>query len=129
MHDIKHARESIAQKLLVTFLTLTGLLLVGRIYFFLDFLPTNFWGHNSVAEVFSVFLSAFRFDISVASGLIFFPAVGTLLLFPFSINNGRIWQNILTLFCQTMLYATLLSIVVSHYYLSLIHISEPTRPY
>ena len=116
MYDLKHTRDSAAQKLLVTFLTLTGLMLVGRIYFFLDFLPTNFWGHNSVAEVFSVFLSAFRFDISVASGLIFFPAVGTLLLFPFSINNGRIWQNILTFFCQTILYVTLLSIVVSHYY-------------
>ena len=116
MYDLKHARDSAAQKILVTFLTLTGLFLVGRIYFFLYFLPTNFWRHNSVAEVFLVFLSAFRFDISVASGLILFPALGTLLLLPFSIMDGRIWQNILKFFCQTMLYATMLSIIVSHYY-------------
>ena len=123
MHDLKHTRDSTAQKILVTFLTLTGLFLVGRIYFFLDFLPTNFWAHNSVAEVFLVFLSAFRFDISAASGLMLFPALGTLLLLPFSIMDGRIWQNILKFFCQTMLYATMLSIIVSHYYyLSLIHI-------
>ena len=116
MHDLKHTRDSAAQKILVTFLTVTGLLFVGRIYFFLDFLPTNFWEHNSVLEVFLVFLSAFRFDISVASGLMLFPALGALLLIPFSIMNGRIWQNILNFFCQTMLYTTILSIIVSHYY-------------
>ena len=116
MHDLKNTRGSAVQKILVTFLTLTGLLLVGRIYFFLDFLPTNFWEHNSIAEVFFVFLSAFRFDISVASGLMLFPALGALLLLPFSIMEGRIWQNILKFFCQTMLYATTLSIIVSHYY-------------
>ncbi len=116
MHDIKYAREPAALKILVTFLTLTGLLLVGKIYFFLEYLPTNFWKTNSVAEVLLVFLSAFRFDISVASGLILFPATGTLLLLPFSINKGIIWQKILSVYCQTMLYATLLSIIVSHYY-------------
>ena len=60
MHDIKYAREPAALKILVTFLTLTGLLLVGKIYFFLEYLPTNFWKTNSVAEVLLVFLSAFR---------------------------------------------------------------------
>ena len=63
--------KSSIQRLFITFLSIIVLLLAGRIFFFLDYLPTDFWGKASWFEVMLVFLSATRFDVSTASAVIF----------------------------------------------------------
>ena len=113
--------ESSIQKLLVSFFTLIWLLLAGRIYFFLDFLPTDFWEKTSLLEVVLVFFSATRFDVSLASAVIFFPVLGILFLVPFSIRAGEIWKVIFNWYIQICLYITVLFIIVSHYFFYYYH--------
>ena len=108
------------QKLLVSFLTLMGLLLTGRIYFFLDFAPTGFWEETTWLEIVLVFLSATRFDMSLASVVIFFPVIGTLFLVPFSKRTGEIWEIICKWYIRVFLYVTVLFSIVSHYFFLLL---------
>ena len=109
------------QKLLVSFLTLMGLLLTGRIYFFLDFAPTGFWEETTWLEIVLVFLSATRFDMSLASVVIFFPVIGTLFLVPFSKRTGEIWEIICKWYIRVFLYVTVLFSIVSHYFFYYYH--------
>jgi phosphoglycerol transferase MdoB-like AlkP superfamily enzyme len=92
------------------------LLLAGRIFFFLDYLPTDFWGKASWFEVILVFLSATRFDVSTASAVILLPVLGTLLLLPFSKSLRKLWRMITHWYSQICLYTTVLIIIVSHYF-------------
>ena len=108
--------KSSIQRLLITFLSIIVLLLAGRFIFFIDYLPTNFWGESSWFEVLFVFLSATRFDVSTASAIILIPALGTLLLLPFSKSLSKPWETITQWYSQICLYITVLIIVVSHYF-------------
>ena len=92
------------------------MLLAGRIFFFLDYLPTDFWGKASWFEVMLVFLSATRFDVSTASAVILLPVLGTLLLLPFSKSLRKLWRMITHWYSQICLYTTVLIIIVSHYF-------------
>jgi phosphoglycerol transferase MdoB-like AlkP superfamily enzyme len=108
--------KSSIQRLFVTFFSIIVLLLAGRIFFFLDYLPTDFWGKASWFEVILVFLSATRFDVSTASAVIFIPVLGTLLLLPFSKSLRKHWRMITHWYSQICLYTTVLIIIVSHYF-------------
>ena len=108
--------KSSIQRLFVTFFSIIVLLLAGRIFFFLDYLPTDFWGKASWFEVILVFLSATRFDVSTASAVIFIPVLGTLLLLPFSKSLRKHWRMITHWYSQICLYTTVLLIIISHYY-------------
>jgi phosphoglycerol transferase MdoB-like AlkP superfamily enzyme len=108
--------KSSIQRLFITFLSIIVLLLTGRIFFFLDYLPTDFWGKASWFEVILVFLSATRFDVSTASAVILLPVLGTLLLMPFSKSLRKPWRMITHWYSQICLYTTVLIIIVSHYF-------------
>ena len=108
--------KSSIQRLFITFLSIIVLLLAGRIFFFLDYLPTDFWGKASWFEVMLVFLSATRFDVSTASAVILLPVLGTLLLLPFSKSLRKLWRMITHWYSQICLYTTVLIIIVSHYF-------------
>jgi len=108
--------KSSIQRLFITFLSIIVLLLAGRIFFFLDYLPTDFWGKVSWFEVMLVFLSATRFDVSTASAVILLPVLGTLLLLPFSKSLRKLWRMITHWYSQICLYTTVLIIIVSHYF-------------
>ena len=108
--------KSSIQRLFITFLSIIVLLLVGRIFFFLDYLPTDFWGKASWFEVMLVFLSATRFDVSTASAVILLPVLGTLLLLPFPKGLRKLWRMITHWYSQICLYTTVLIIIVSHYF-------------
>jgi hypothetical protein len=108
--------KSSIQRLFITFLSIIVLLLAGRIFFFLDYLPTDFWEKASWFDVILVFLSATRFDVSTASTVILLPVLGTLLLLPFSKSLRKPWRMITHWYSQICLYTTVLLIIMSHYY-------------
>ena len=108
--------KSSIQRLFITFLSIIVLLLAGRIFFFLDYLPTDFWEKASWFDVISVFLSSTRFDVSTASTVILLPVLGTLLLLPFSKSLRKPWRMITHWYSQICLCTTVLLIIMSHYY-------------
>ena len=108
--------KSSIQRLFITFLSIIVLLFAGRVFFFLDYLPTDFWGKVSWFEAMLVFLSATRFDVSTASAVILLPVLGTLLLLPFSKSLRKLWRMITHWYSQICLYTTVLIIIVSHYF-------------
>ena len=104
------------QKLLVALLSLMGILFLGRIYFFLYFMPSDFLQNISWLEVVHVFLSAFRYDLSVSSALLLFPIMGTLFIIPFSKKITDTWDNVCFWYTEICLYFSSIFILVSHYF-------------
>ena len=112
---MEHCKFSI-QNILISFFTLIGLFLVARIFFLLDFMSNDFLERESWVEVLLVFLSATRFDISLASSIIFIPTMGLIILIPFSKRSVDIWSIISFYFLKISTYLVVFLIIVSHYY-------------
>ena len=108
--------KSLTNKLLISFIQILGLFLAGRIYFFFDYLPSDFWSQTTLTEVINVFFSATRFDFSITSTIIIIPVLVSILAFPFSKLVGYHLIIFWNFYLRICLCITLFFIVVSHYY-------------
>ena len=108
--------KSSIQEFFVSFLSIIALFLSGRIYFFLDFMPPDFWSKTSWIEILIVFFSAMRFDISIASILLFLPVFLTLFIVPFSKKIGQSFFILCLWYIKIFLYISVILILVSHYF-------------
>ena len=109
-------REELIKKYLSSFLCLMILFLIGRIYFFIYFMPDDLLIRTPIDHIAHVFFSSTRFDLSVTSGLFFIPVIGTIVFLQFSKKSGKIFGRICLLYIQICLYVSAFLILLSHYY-------------